>query len=166
MAFLMAMSAMAILVVRMGGGMHTYDMQGPVAETILYWVNVAQIVYSMGMLCTKLALLTLFLGLFGLRRRGRPWWMIVVVMLLNTGFYTALMFTKIFQCIPREAIWNKSIASEAHCISLIAILDVSGIWNAASDIVILLLPLSFVASLRLTLNQKLGVCAIFAVGIM
>ena len=164
-AFFLSYASIVSYTMDHGGGIHEWNLTKPGAMTVLYWNNMAQIVYSMSILTTKISLLYLYLGIFAPTRYSKNWWAVVVVMIANTGFYFGLMFAKIFQCWPRDAIWDKSITG-ADCVSLVGILDASGAWNTLSDFTILALPLLFVWKLKLSREKRFGIIAIFAVGVM
>ncbi|KAL9602062.1 MAG: hypothetical protein Q9219_002058 [cf. Caloplaca sp. 3 TL-2023] len=81
-----------------------------------------------------------------------------------TGFYVATTLVKVWECIPRERIWNKDV--QGHCISVSSLLNTSGIFNSATDIMILLVPIKSVWRLQMSTARKVGVAAIFTVGFL
>lgn len=163
--FFLCYSAVVAYVMDHGGGIHEWNLTHEGVMKVLYWNNIAQIVYSMSILTTKLSLLYLYLGIFAPTRKSKNWWTVVIIMAANTGFYWGLMFAKIFQCWPRDAIWDKTITA-AKCVSLVGILDASGVWNTLSDVTILLVPLLFIWKLKMSREKRIGIIAIFAVGVM
>ena len=79
-------------------------------------------------------------------------------------FYLGNTFAKIFQCWPRSKIWIP--VEQGNCINLPILLSVSGVFNCLSDIVILLVPIKGLWALRISTLQKLGIYAVFTVGIV
>ena len=80
-------------------------------------------------------------------------------------FYLPLMFFVIFECSPRDIIWNK-LATTGHCFNIIAILEATGIFNVISDFGILLLPLASIWKLQMTLKKRLLISSVFAIGLL
>ena len=77
-------------------------------------------------------------------------------------FYVATTFVKIWECTPRERIWNKSVPGT--CIDVSRLLNTSGSFNTITDTMILLVPVKSVWNLRMTKKRKWGVVAVFTVG--
>ena len=79
-------------------------------------------------------------------------------------FYISTTFLKIWECIPRARIWDKSV--QGRCVNVASVLDVSGFFNTVSDVLILLVPVKAVVNLQMKKKKKAGVLAIFTVGLM
>lgn len=78
-------------------------------------------------------------------------------------FYLILMFFTIFQCSPRENIWNK-LATTGYCYNIDAIDKATGVINVITDFAILILPLSSIWKLQMTTKRKVLVLGVFAIG--
>ncbi len=78
------------------------------------------------------------------------------------GFYLATTLVKIWECNPREKIWNTSIPG--RCVNVSSLLNTSGLFNSITDVMILLVPVKFVWNLQLSRRQKVGVVAVFTIG--
>ena len=78
-------------------------------------------------------------------------------------FYSVLMFFSIFECNPRENIWNK-LATTGYCYSINGINEASGVFNVVSDFAILVLPMPVIGRLQITFKKKLLILGIFAIG--
>ena len=78
------------------------------------------------------------------------------------GFYVSTMLVKIWQCNPRERIWNKSVPG--HCIEVPILYITSGLFNTLTDVIILLVPVKLVWNLQTRTKKKVGVVAVFTVG--
>jgi hypothetical protein len=71
---------------------------------------------------------------------------------------------EIFQCHPREKIWNPLIPGS--CVDVRASFIFTASVNLVSDIMLLVLPIYFVLQLQMSLNRKIGISAIFASGLL
>ena len=78
-------------------------------------------------------------------------------------FYLIVMFFDIFQCSPREIIWNK-LGTTGHCYNIHAIIKATGVFNVILDFGILILPLSSIWKLQMTLRKRLLISGVFAIG--
>ena len=83
-------------------------------------------------------------------------------MVILTAFYAATMLVKIWQCNPRERIWDKEVSG--RCINVSSLFNMSGIFNTVTDLLILLIPVKLVWNLRMKRKTKLGIAAVFTVG--
>ena len=73
------------------------------------------------------------------------------------------MFATIFQCVPVNAYWDKSIKT-AKCINSDAFWYAYAIINIVTDVWILALPMPQIRKLQLPRQEKLGVMMVFALG--
>lgn len=71
---------------------------------------------------------------------------------------------EIFACMPIQKIWNPWI--EGRCLKIHTIDITTATINAASDLSILILPQYFIWNLHMSLKKKLGVSAIFLIGVL
>ena len=78
-------------------------------------------------------------------------------------FYIATTLVKIWECTPREKIWNKIV--QGDCVNIATLLNTSGLFNTITDILILLVPVKAVWNLQMRKKKKLGVVLIFTVGL-
>lgn len=104
----------------------------------------------------------MYLRIFLPNRRTIMWWMIWGVLVLTTMFYTSTTIAKIWQCNPREKIWNKTLPGT--CISVPTVLSASGYANTISDVLILLIPVKGVWKLKMSVPRKIGACLILTFG--
>jgi hypothetical protein len=81
---------------------------------------------------------------------------------VNLVLYTCVAFVQIFQCTPRQKIWEPQI--EGKCLST----QSGAYFEAGIDIVTcivqLVVPIYFVFKLRLSWGKKIGIGAIFGTG--
>lgn len=87
-----------------------------------------------------------------------------MLIILLCGFYLATTLVKIWECTPRERIWNKSVSGK--CVNVTALISASGLFNTVTDVIILLMPIKGVWTLQTTYKRKIGVVLVFTVGFM
>ena len=89
---------------------------------------------------------------------------IKLYMLVSLLFYFAITVVKIWECTPRERIWDSSV--EGTCVDAGMVLSVSGVFNTVSDVLILLIPVKSVWNLHTSTKKKIDICLVFAIGLM
>jgi hypothetical protein len=92
------------------------------------------------------------------------WWTCHIVLAVNVVFYIICTFVEIFGCEPREKLWKLTLPGK--CIDMTRINITSASVNFVSDVIILLLPQKIIWGLHMSVSKKLGVAAIFAVGLL
>jgi hypothetical protein len=80
------------------------------------------------------------------------------------SFYIAITTVKIFECNPRERIWDRSIPGT--CVDIGSLLNASGFFNLLTDTIVLLIPVRCVWNLKMKRKKKLLVIMVFTVGSM
>jgi hypothetical protein len=80
------------------------------------------------------------------------------------GFYIAITTVKIFECNPRERIWDRTIPGT--CVDVGSLLNASGFFNLLTDTIVLLIPIRCVWNLKMKRKKKLLVIMVFTVGSM
>ncbi|KAL8796077.1 MAG: hypothetical protein Q9182_007434 [Xanthomendoza sp. 2 TL-2023] len=84
----------------------------------------------------------------------------------NILFYIAAFFVALFICNPRDAFWNPYLHAErVKCLDSAAAKVASAVFNAVSDITILVLPISTIWTLRMQRKKKIWTIAVFASGL-
>ncbi|RYC55759.1 hypothetical protein CHU98_g10451 [Xylaria longipes] len=160
-----AYAAVAIYDGRYGQGTHQWDVTLADFLKLQQPLNVLEILYSPVVFGAKYVVLrqieTIF---FEHRRKHLAYRVIRTLIWANLIFYTAIMFVFIFACVPRERIWNPTV--DGHCIDTTAAIVGSGTINLVSDFTILVVPIAAVLNLKIPLKKKIGVAAVFAVGIL
>ena len=119
--------------------------------------------YSVSILVTKLAILVQYLRIF-VPSRNKVFYLTHFIIWFNVLFYIAVALVTIFQCTPREKIWQPFLPGK--CVNFNAILIAGAAINVASDFAILALPIGSVWRLQMALRNKVGISAIFAVGLL
>ena len=128
-------------------------------------LNFSELFYCFCMGFTKLAILFQVRRIFIIgSTRNSVYWLTLTTMVLNGAFYIAAVVTLIAQCVPREKISNPSVPGV--CVDNNAQLISSGSFNFTLDILIFMLPIYAILRLKLNFKRKLGICAIFATGLL
>jgi hypothetical protein len=122
----------------------------------------SQIFYKFTINLTKLSILCLYLRIFSEPWFRRTCWACVVVIL---GYSLASIVASIFQCTPIPHYWDKSKYPTGTCIDFTTFWYANAIYNIITDFVILVSPPRVVWKLRLPLRQRLGLMAVFGLGI-
>ena len=119
--------------------------------------------YNAGLACAKIAILLLYLRLFGLAYptlRKTSYALLLIVAL--SGLW--LVCSVAFFCWPIEASWDVSIKSSCLPRKMRWYLGPS--LNIVTDLMIISLPLPVLSKMRLPRAQKLAVCVAFATGFL
>ncbi len=127
-------------------------------------VNAAEIFYCPLIFTTKLSISLLYLRIFVPNNRGLHYYVAHALIWFNLLLYVAIMMLSIFQCIPRGRIWDSSVPG--HCINLGVCQTISASMNVFSDFAMLLLPIESIWHLQMATKQKVGITAVFAVGLL
>ncbi|KAF2272788.1 uncharacterized protein EI97DRAFT_196094 [Westerdykella ornata] len=147
-----------------GMGKHAWDIPLASYSRLAELLNIQQAVYMPAILFTKLAILLQLVDIFvptQLPKNSR-WYSLYSLIASNVLFFTVLMFVEIFQCVPRQKIWNPTL--HGRCIDINKTFIATGVINVIDDFIILIIPLVWTWKLQLRLKQKVGVSAIFATG--
>ncbi|KAK0615336.1 hypothetical protein B0T17DRAFT_497692 [Bombardia bombarda] len=131
---------------------------------LLYLANVFQLVYPWAMLAAKYFVLIQLERIFcpsGFK--NSVYWIIKGMLAATFGYYIGCFFLFLFQCVPREKIWNPAI--EGTCVNNNGAVLSAGLINLFLDLGILFVPIFAIWRLQMSIKRKLGVMSIFAVGI-
>ena len=126
------------------------------------YANYLEAIYAPSIFFIKLSLLLSLLKLFAPIHRGWTYWLCVLTIVFVLLFYIAVIFVVVFACWPREKIWDPLVPGK--CLNAPAVLITTSAINAATDLVILFLPIVSVWKLQMSSHKKWGVSAIFAAG--
>ena len=97
-------------------------------------------------------------------KRNSRWYTLQGLVVLNSIFFTILLFLEIFECVPRRKIWDPTV--EGRCINIEKTFVATGVINVLDDFIILVLPLSWVWQLNIPAKKRAGVCLVFAAGFL
>lgn len=157
--------AMFINVSADGFSRHLWDVRFVDVSHLSYMSYLAEITNAPAMFAAKCSILFQFRRLFCPGQiRDSTFWMIHALLFMCAAYYTSAIFTFTFQCTPREKTWTPLL--EGHCIDVAAAIVVQGAINLFLDIGILITPLWAIWRLQLPLKRKIGISAVFGVGIL
>ena len=120
-------------------------------------------IYSPTILFVKVGILLLYRRIFVVYRGGILDWTTRFLIFIVFGFEIAGMIIKIWECVPRARMWDKSL--DGRCVNFSAFMISSGVFNTLTDIIILLLPIKAVWNLQMTPKAKFGIVSIFTIGL-
>lgn len=94
-------------------------------------------------------------------------WICHALIWVNCIYYTVYVLLAIFSCNPVKLGWSSQVdlSTEGTCLDLRAAYIVGAVINTASDVSIVILPQPWIWTLQLTLKRKMGLCAIFLIGL-
>lgn len=128
-------------------------------------MNVIQVLYGPAMLCAKYFILIQLKRIFcPPGTKGPVWWALHTLIAATIIYYISCFFVFLFQCVPREKIWNPML--QGTCVDQNGAIMSAGTINLALDLGILATPIWAIWHLQLPMKRKLGVISIFAMGFM
>lgn len=132
------------------------------------WIKlsyVEELLYSVLICGIKLAVLILYKRIFVPARQGNKWiwYTIIFVIIFNGLFYLANTFVVGFNCVPRQAIWDKSIPGK--CVNVYAVIIGTAALNVVSDFFIIMIPTVVVWKLQVPRKRKIELSVIFGFGV-
>ncbi|CAO1596920.1 hypothetical protein XANCAGTX0491_000747 [Xanthoria calcicola] len=146
-----------------GAGKHMWDITG--ADYVMYHKlkYAVYITYTLDILFTKASILLLYLRVFSPAQSLR----IVIHLFLWAHIlcYIAGFFVAVFNCSPRDAIWNPYVRN-IKCHDTRALNVASAVINVVSDFAILFIPILTVWNLKMQQKHKVRTVAIFATGLL
>jgi hypothetical protein len=123
-----------------------------------------EIYYSPLIFVTKLSILLQYYTIFVASKTSLNHKIIHALIWVNLLLYIAIMLVQIMTCLPREKIWDPLIPG--RCVDLAAVFISGAVINVVSDFTILILPLANVWSLQIQRKRRIGLTAIFLVGLL
>ncbi|KAH8432810.1 uncharacterized protein LDX57_010439 [Aspergillus melleus] len=157
--------APAWLLSKVGPGVDQWNISLKNFISLLFYFHVASIMYGCCIFFIKLAILLQILEVFvPLKSNNYFFWSCHALIWINFVFYTISFFLEIFSCRPMDKVWNILI-TEGTCLDTTKLNIAASSINAASDVVILVLPQLRIWGLHMPLHKKIAVSAVFFVGI-
>ncbi|KAI0411653.1 hypothetical protein F5X98DRAFT_367904 [Xylaria grammica] len=133
-------------------------------DVLWYWaigVFITELTYTGSIVFVKLSVVSLYWRIFGRRTSIGLHITILTASILAWGISVFLLI--LLQCIPTRGIWDDSIEASCHVNRGVAIL-VTCIPNVILDLLLLALPIRYVASLNLYRQQRREIISIFLLG--
>ncbi|POS74520.1 hypothetical protein DHEL01_v207087 [Diaporthe helianthi] len=144
------------------GGEHKWDLTQTQVKEAYYWLHIARIHYGVAICVTKLAILCLYRRVFSMYPRSTFDVTVIVMMVILVLYYVATVIAKIWECDPRPRAWDQSIPG--HCIDTLMLVNVDGVFNALTDLIMVILPLRMVWNLKMKVTKKVHVVLAFTFG--
>lgn len=154
--------ALGVWATKAGAGTHQWDVTAATEIRLARIANYIEIMYNPSVLLAKLSVALQILNIFAPDRRGPAYWICQVTIWVNILFFTAMMLCAVFQCWPREKIWDKTVVGT--CGGTSAGLLASSSVSFVIDLTLLLLPIVCVWKLQMSAHRKWAISAVFAIG--
>ena len=120
------------------------------------------VMYIISLAFTKISILLLYIRVFSLQKiRFLAYGLLAVII----GYNTAGFIVNMTICVPVNKIWDPSVAGTCR-VNNEAYTWVSIIQHVVTDFLIFLLPIWPVYQMNIPLRQKIGVCLVFAIGLL
>lgn len=160
--FTYGMLAMHITYANHGMGYHVLELPLANITFIAKQLVAYQSIYYAAMSSAKLSYLWFYLRIFP-QESFRKW--IWTCMGLVAGYWLGSMLQIFLICTPFEMNWNPTIPG-GHCASYNVAFVTIGLVNMITDLIIMLLPIPFIRKLQMAIGTKLGLVAIFTIGLL
>ncbi|KAF2269191.1 hypothetical protein CC78DRAFT_612648 [Lojkania enalia] len=150
-----------------GSGVHQWQLTVAQLFDLLYWMNIAEIVYGPTTFFAKMSVILQYIKVFApkLSPVNRPMFFASrAVIIISALAYTIMMFYMTFYCTPRSLIWNK--LQPGKCLSVEPAITASPIFNIIIDVVMLLLPIMSLLKLQIATKKKVHISLLFGTGIV
>jgi len=145
---------------RYGFGKHIVRVGLPNAIRAGKALYVLEAIYPFCTGSTKLSILLLYRRIFTTNNPHFKYALYSIASIL-VGWAVAGFFSTVFQCWPVHTIWDHT---GDECIDLVPALVALATINTLLNGAVLILPLPMLWNLRISLQQKIGVCGIFVLG--
>ncbi|KAI5921031.1 hypothetical protein F4810DRAFT_679833 [Camillea tinctor] len=131
---------------------------------LFHLFNTATNLFAVDIMLMKAAILLEWLRIFVPRgEHGYFYWICRVLLLINFLFYSAGIIALDLTCIPFEKTWDRTLPG--RCIDSKGLDITSATISFLIDLAILCLPQQKIWNLHLSFEKKIGVAAVFAVGV-
>ncbi|KAK8012293.1 hypothetical protein PG991_009668 [Apiospora marii] len=154
-------TGLAIKCSKMGIGRHIWDVPAPWITEALKFFTISTYVYLILSGCVKLMFLFFYRRLFSQHPKMK--YTVAAGIAFVSIFHSGLFFATIFACDPIARQWDISIPGKCNNPEILPYL--SGAVSSVTDIFVLLLPVPLVWNLHAPMKKKVGVLAVFSVGV-
>ncbi|KAH7068960.1 hypothetical protein BKA63DRAFT_397026, partial [Paraphoma chrysanthemicola] len=159
LVFSIFLSVTIQLAVVHGYGQHKLDLSTKELRTCLKYFWIAQTPYKIVVCLNKTSVVLLYMRIF-ISKNFR--WVCYVALAIIIGSGVATVFATIFQCVPLQRSWNKTV--DGTCIDSSMFWIANAVLNIATDVIVLALPVREVWKLQLRLQEKIMLYAVFLLG--
>lgn len=114
----------------------------------------------------KIAILIDWAHLFNpLKKRNFMLWAIRALLVANVIYYITATFLETFRCTPQRKTWDVFYEGGSCHVDVVVLNLAASVVNVVSDVAILALPQWVIWRLNMTIPTKVGVSALFLIGI-
>ncbi|KAM3420464.1 hypothetical protein BST61_g3733 [Cercospora zeina] len=158
----------AIRSVQFGSGRDSWTLpvENVLATAKWFWASLP--IYLAAVFCTKLSLVVLYLRIWpsepGCTSRFRIICWTMAAGLVATAL--ACIFSIIFACHPISNSWKYADTAMGTCTHRVDAGITYGALNATFDLIVIALPIPRLLKLSVSINQKIGICSCFLVGLI
>ncbi len=131
---------------------------------ILQQIRIELILYGFAAFTIKLAILLQFLRIFSPRKNHSTFWIYHSLIWINFSFYVIITFLNIFLCQPIKKFWKPWI--QGQCLKTTEVYIAMACVSSASDFSLLIIPQKDIWNLQMSFKRRIGVSAIFLVGLL
>ena len=162
MIFAQTVNIQMIICCEWGFGKHTDELPRPIVSKTLELYYYAQILYKINICLTKISILLFYLRVFKVVQwfKYLCWGVAGIVL----SFTVASVLVSVFQCIPIEFAYNKSI--EGSCIDLTKFWYGNAGYNIGTDLIIIILPVLVIRKLSMPKRTQIALLGVFGLGIL
>ncbi|KAI0423791.1 hypothetical protein F5Y09DRAFT_354564 [Xylaria sp. FL1042] len=133
---------------------------------MLYYYLIGTCLFLVAIAFVKAAILLEWLRIFVPKgSRNSIFWISQTLLCVNILSNVSGLFVINLTCIPHEKIWNRLMVP-GHCIQGHAFDITSAAINLGIDLMILLLPQRVIWTLKISTTKRIGVAAVFTVGLL
>ena len=140
--------------------MHKADLTKHALQTCLKFFWIAQTPYKIVVALNKTSVILLYMRIF-ISQRFR--WLCYGALAIVISSGIATVFATVFQCVPIEKSWNKTI-ERGTCIDSSSFWLANAVLNISTDVIVLALPIREVAKLQLKCRDKILLHSLFLLG--
>ncbi|KAK2055733.1 hypothetical protein LY76DRAFT_595790 [Colletotrichum caudatum] len=145
---------------RMGFGRHFWDIDARNGKTILQLFYVTQMLYIFTLFCAKVSLSAFYCRVFVNSRFLYINYAFILLYIVKAVLFTFLVM---FQCLPLQVIWDRSIAGQ--CLNTSIISYTGSAMTIVEDIALIILPIPELLKLQLKPRKKLALVFMFCLGL-
>jgi hypothetical protein len=113
---------------------------------------------------TKMSFLFFYLRIFP-RKQLRKY--VFAAMVLTFCYWAGFQFGNIFYCSPISMVWNAwDMEHKGRCLDINTFMVAASAVNIAIDLIIIVIPIPELLNLSMNWRKKIGVLAVFLVGLL
>ncbi|KAL4939192.1 hypothetical protein BDV06DRAFT_214513 [Aspergillus oleicola] len=125
---------------------------------------IEEVLYVISTALVKLSMLLLYLRLFPNRLLRLA---IFISLAITTAWAVGSFFAQLFSCQPISYYWKQWDQEHVgHCVSHNDLLLSHSIINIVLDVLVIILPMPVLVKLHMSLEKRIGMCLMFAVGLV